>query len=328
VADFFLAFSQAHSNINGPSLIHSIQNLKLTLHAVIDSGPGKEASDSKIHAQLHFYSSLPSCGLTILAGSHDAGYANVLRSLVTEGRDVVLLRGGHTAWLLEGIVQAGEIEGLFARGKLGSLVGQGGAVGTGSAARPVISNGKPTPEARLKEEESARDKKRMRRRLKRQEERESRESAALDLSDSESEEEEEEEAWDTETDGSAADVEEALVKQFEGVGIRSRDTETPTRVKNGNGKTAETPARRLAEETKTPRGKTPLREMSKPAPQSWDTLVATPAKVGGAKIKGTPNRIGMTPARTPGAGAAVDDSVPVQGGDRALRYLTPRPCHK
>lgn len=101
------------------------------IHPVIDSGPGKEASDSKIHAQLHFYTSLPSCGLTILAGSHDAGYANVLRSLVTEGRDVVLLRGGHTAWLLEGIVNAGEIEGLFAHGKIGSLVGVGGAVGTG-----------------------------------------------------------------------------------------------------------------------------------------------------------------------------------------------------
>ena len=101
------------------------------IHPVIDSGPGKEASDSKIHAQLHFYTSLPSCGLTILAGSHDAGYANVLRSLVTEGRDVVLLRGGHTAWLLEGIVNAGEIEGLFAQGKIGSLVGVGGAVGTG-----------------------------------------------------------------------------------------------------------------------------------------------------------------------------------------------------
>jgi hypothetical protein len=67
--------------------------------------------------------------------------------------------------------------------------------------------------------------------------------------------------------------------------------------------------------------------MSKPAPQSWDALVATPGKTGGAKIKGTPNRMGMTPARTPG-GVGADDSVPVQGGDRALRYLTPRPCHK
>lgn len=131
VADFFLAFSQAHSNINGtPPLACSI-NASNTIPSVIDSGPGKEASDSKIHAQLHFYTSLPSCGLTILAGSHDAGYANVLRSLVTEGRDVVLLRGGHTAWLLEGICPSGEIEGLFLRGKVGSLSSVGGAVGTG-----------------------------------------------------------------------------------------------------------------------------------------------------------------------------------------------------
>lgn len=201
----------------------------------------------------------------------------------------------------------------------------------------MISNGKPTPEARLKEEKSARDKKRMRRRLKRQEEREARESAVAvdDSEESESEEEEEEaeEGWDTETDGSMVDVEDALVKQFESVGIRSRvkDSGTPVRAMK-NGKSTETPARRVTEETKTHKGfmKTPLRESSKPTPQSWDALVATPSgktSGGGAKVKGTPR---MTPARTPGgAGSgAADDTVPVQGGDRALRYLTPRPCHK
>lgn len=195
----------------------------------------------------------------------------------------------------------------------------------------MISNGKPTEEARLKEEESARDKKKMRRRLKRQEERERKESAAaLDSEDSEDGSEgHADDAW-ADTDGSTVDETDALVKQFAGVGIRSK--ETPVRGSGKNGTRyadgLETPGKRTVDEPRqTPRAfKTPLREMTKAAPQSWDALVGTPASRTG-KAKGTP-KVGMTPGRTPGGNAAGDDTVPVPGGDRALRYLTPRPCHK
>lgn len=158
----------------------------------------------------------------------------------------------------------------------------------------------------------------MRRRLKRQEERERKESAALDALDSETEEEGADDAW-ADTDGSTVDDTDALVRQFAGVGIRSGETLSRSRMTDA----AETPVRRTEESAMTAKAfKTPLRE--KPAPQSWDALVSTPGK---GKVKGTPR---ATPARTPGgAGVGVgDDSVPVQGGDRALRYLTPRPCHK
>ncbi|KAJ9096795.1 hypothetical protein QFC21_005066 [Naganishia friedmannii] len=278
VADFFLAFSQAHSNINGTSAIPTTSHLAnrsfpSLASQVIDSGPGKEASDSKIHAQLHFYSSLPSCGLTILAGSHDAGYGNVLRSLVTEGRNVVLLRGGHTAWLLEGICPAGEIEGLFMRGKVPTLSGVGGAVGTGmpspaplgGAGRPVMVNGRRTEEARLQEIESARDKKRMRRRLRRQEERERRSAEENERNDkalqnSDDDHDGEEDGTDDEpvpfelpeatdddlwqdTDGSVADIDgdgdrddpaDILARQFAGVRIRNPQEQRMMAMANGD----------------------------------------------------------------------------------------------
>ncbi|KAJ9113611.1 hypothetical protein QFC22_005919 [Naganishia vaughanmartiniae] len=370
VADFFLAFSQAHSNING---------------------------------------------------SHDAGYGNVLRSLVTEGRNVVLLRGGHTAWLLEGICPAGEIEGLFMPGKVPTLSGVGGAVGTGmpspaplgGAGRPVMVHGRKTEEARLQEIESARDKKRMRRRLRRQEERERKEAeeherndkALQDDSDSDDDDDEKDEdsarapqeedtddVWQ-DTDGSVAadgevdDPADFLAKQFASVRIRnpqeyrmmaksSSSLATPSKTpaqgrsvtvtdikaratQEGVQSTRKKLTQRKVESESdsssssddddddddqpisrpTPKqpNKTPQQAIPRPKPQTWEALVNTPSGKpgggGGGKGKQTPRAaIGMTP-KTPGRYAANADrgeenSIPVQGAERALRYLNPRPCHK
>jgi hypothetical protein len=231
----------------------------------------------------------------------------------------------------------------------------------GSAARPVISNGKVTEEARRKEEETAKEKKRMRRRLRREEERGKKQAVQDDrnaralLSDSEDESEEEEsedeaealvidEEWqDTDGTDTVDDLADTLARQFAEVQIRSakkvESFVTPSRATKpslASGKKAKqepaveaTPRRTLEQEDNsrlTPKQpfKTPLREMTK-APQSWDTLINTPAGARtGGKAKATP-RVGMTPK---GAERGEENSVPVQGADRALRYLTPRPCHK
>jgi hypothetical protein len=76
--------------------------------------------------------------------------------------------------------------------------------------------------------------------------------------------------------------------------------------------------------------KTPQQAISRPKPQSWDALVNTPAGKagGGGKTKATP-RAGMTPGRyAANADRGEENSIPVQGAERALRYLNPRPCHK
>jgi hypothetical protein len=76
--------------------------------------------------------------------------------------------------------------------------------------------------------------------------------------------------------------------------------------------------------------KTPQQAISRPNPQSWDALVNTPAGKagGGGKTKATP-RAGMTPGRyAANADRGEENSIPVQGAERALRYLNPRPCHK
>jgi hypothetical protein len=233
----------------------------------------------------------------------------------------------------------------------------------GSAARPVITNGKVTEEARRKEEETAREKKRMRRRLRREEEREKkqaeqndRNARALDDSDEDGSEDEEEESEDEaealvvdedgwqDTDGSTVDdLADTLARQFADVQIRSAETSvTPSRpgkTSLASGKRDKheapdvTPMRRRPTENEqgnprpTPKQtfKTPLREMTKPVPQSWETLISTPGVKTGGKGKATP-KVGMTPSRTGERGE--ENSVPVQGADRALRYLTPRPCHK
>lgn len=230
----------------------------------------------------------------------------------------------------------------------------------GSAARPVISNGKVTEEARRKEEESAKEKKRMRRRLRREEERGKKQAAQADrnaraLSDSDESEDEESEdeaealvldddGWqDTDDASTVDDLADTLARQFAEVQIRpgkkAETFATPARAAKpslASGKKARqepaleaTPIRRKPEYEDSARPtpkqafKTPLREMTK-APQSWETLINTPADARtGGKAK-TP-KVGMTPK---GAERGEENSVPVQGADRALRYLTPRPCHK
>jgi hypothetical protein len=111
---------------------------------VIDAGPGKEASDSKIMAQLRFYGGITQCGLIILAGSHDNGYANPVRSLVTQGKDIVILEGVPVAAELDGLCPVARVEGLLRADKVKILdnngVGQVG-FGFGSGAGGSASSG-------------------------------------------------------------------------------------------------------------------------------------------------------------------------------------------
>jgi hypothetical protein len=85
---------------------------------VIDAGPGKEASDSKIMAQLRFYGGISQCGLIVLAGSHDNGYANPLRSLMTQGKDIVMLEGIPVAAELIGLIPVATVPGLLRKEKI------------------------------------------------------------------------------------------------------------------------------------------------------------------------------------------------------------------
>lgn len=190
----------------------------------------------------------------------------------------------------------------------------------------------------------------MRRRLKREEERERKQAAqedrnarALDSDSDESEEEseDEEEAPDEwlDTDGTETvdDTADTLAREFASVRIRENAVGTPAPGRKAipaSGKKARlestvesTPLRRKTDDDgsrPTPKTafKTPLREMTK-APQSWETLINTPSARPGGKAR-TP-KVGMTPK---GVERGEENSVPVQGADRALRYLTPRPCHK
>lgn len=99
---------------------------------MIDAGPGKEASDSKIMAQLRFYGGITQCGLIILAGSHDNGYANPVRSLVTQGKDIVILQGVPVAAELDGLCPVAKVEGLLREEKVKILDNNGlGQVGFG-----------------------------------------------------------------------------------------------------------------------------------------------------------------------------------------------------
>ena len=83
-------------------------------------------------AQLRFYGNITQCGLIILAGSHDNGYANPVRSLVTEGKDIVILEGVPLAAELEGLCPVARVEGLLRGEKVKILDNNGvGQVGFG-----------------------------------------------------------------------------------------------------------------------------------------------------------------------------------------------------
>jgi hypothetical protein len=69
-------------------------------------------------AQLRFYGSIAQCGLIVLAGSHDNGYANPIRSLTTEGKDIVLLEGVSVAAELHGLCPVARIPGLLRKEKI------------------------------------------------------------------------------------------------------------------------------------------------------------------------------------------------------------------
>lgn len=69
-------------------------------------------------AQLRFYGGIAQCGLIVLAGSHDNGYANPIRSLTTEGKDVVLLEGVPVAAELRGLCPVANIPGLLRKEKI------------------------------------------------------------------------------------------------------------------------------------------------------------------------------------------------------------------
>lgn len=94
---------------------------------MIDVGQGKEAVDAKIVAQLQLFCSIQQCGLTLLAASGDGGYANPLRTLQTEGKHIVLLRGPSLAYALQDICPVAEVVGLFMDDKInvqGNIMGK------------------------------------------------------------------------------------------------------------------------------------------------------------------------------------------------------------
>ncbi|KAH0840069.1 hypothetical protein J3R83DRAFT_1036 [Lanmaoa asiatica] len=64
---------------------------------IVDVGGSKEAADAKIKVHLQDNIRLPQTHRIIFGGSHDNGYVNVLRSVITEGfRDKLILMPGYS----------------------------------------------------------------------------------------------------------------------------------------------------------------------------------------------------------------------------------------
>ncbi|KAG8218786.1 hypothetical protein J3R82DRAFT_4461 [Butyriboletus roseoflavus] len=64
---------------------------------ILDVGGSKEAADAKIKVHLEDNIRLPQTNKIIFGGSHDNGYVNVLRSVITEGfRDKLILMPGYS----------------------------------------------------------------------------------------------------------------------------------------------------------------------------------------------------------------------------------------
>ncbi|KAF8558842.1 hypothetical protein OG21DRAFT_1404128, partial [Imleria badia] len=69
---------------------------------MVDVGGGKEAADAKIKVYLEDNIRLPQTHKIIFGGSHDNGYVNVLRSVITEGfRDKLILMPGYAEVALD-----------------------------------------------------------------------------------------------------------------------------------------------------------------------------------------------------------------------------------
>lgn len=63
---------------------------------IVDVGPGKERSDSKLKEQLRQFNDIPQCQKLLVACTHDSGYYNELVQMRTDGCDekIILLQSG------------------------------------------------------------------------------------------------------------------------------------------------------------------------------------------------------------------------------------------
>ena len=308
VNEFLLGLCKAHDSLNGESqavfaiACRPFADLFLP-HIVIDAGPGKEASDSKIMAQLRFYGGIAQCGLIVLAGSHDNGYANPIRSLTTEGKDVVLLEGVPVAAELQGLCPVAKIPGLLRKEKISwnektMMSGPGSlphrATGTNTSPGPAfarynMSTAKISPIAKASLETG--------------------DPTDGDASDDQS-------AW---SEGSAEL--EAAELDSDGVPIYDyRHIQILTR-KMAAARVASTPTAKAAknrpidsgEDTGTER----LQSSIKPANQSSATT-------SNKKEKKLVKKAAVTSEYQSGA----EQQIIIPADEKALRVLNPRPCHK
>lgn len=308
VTEFLMGLCQAHDSLN-----------------VIDSGPGKEATDSKIIAQLRFYGQINQCGLIVLAGSHDAGYANPIRSLTTQGKNIILLKGIDVAFQLEGLCPVGEIKGLFRTDKVPNIdsgppqtknlftpsksLGMNAFLGRTPASKGNVPVVQPTPAPKVTAPAAAQASpgpdgtplnRKARRKLVREAAQAQAAVPATTSTATESESENDLDAFTDISDDSSEAIEEIDFATFDA-------------------------AARLED----------LSLNSSTLAQGFTIKKSSPLDVGASK-KSQSRKEKVVQARNQAENAglasnavnASEEKIPVTGDEKALRFLQPRPCHK
>jgi len=304
VNEFFLGFSKAHGSINGSLsflFLHLGLDTDVSSCTVIDSGPGKEASDSKIMSQLRLYGSINQCSLIVLAASHDNGYANPIRSLTTEGKEIVLLKSVDVAMELQGLCPVGEIRGLFRDEKI-SLDAKAGIsaahalhMGTDvSFGNPVVSTPKRSSGTSAMNFTALRTGKTPNYRDK----------PAVAVKSSDEEEEASEDYTDISDNDGGSDVEEI---DFDTLDLIRGKTSHPFETKG---------AKVVFGGASNTKQQKP--QASQP-PQQTAISLKEKKKNAGKK---------QTRDMDTGTGIGQDGKISIAADEKALRFLNPRPCHK
>jgi hypothetical protein len=281
----------------------SISILTSLRATVIDSGPGKEASDSKIMSQLRLYGSINQCSLIVLAASHDNGYANPIRSLTTEGKEIVLLKSVDVAMELQGLCPVGAIKGLFRDEKisLDAKAGMSAAhalhMGTDvSFGNPVVSTPKRSSGTSAMNFTALRTGKTPNYRDK----------PAVAVKSSDEEEEASEDYTDISDNDGGSDVEEIDFDTLDFIrGKVSHPFET--------------------EGVKVVFGGASNTKQQKPQPSQ--PLQQTAISNGKKEKKKNAGKK-QTRDMDTGTGIGQDGKISIAADEKALRFLNPRPCHK
>jgi hypothetical protein len=251
-------------------------------------------------AQLRFYGSIAQCGLIVLAGSHDNGYANPIRSLTTEGKDIVLLEGVSVAAELHGLCPVARIPGLLRKEKI---------AWTDYKPAPYLSSGtmsnSPGPKFVQKHQNTAKISPIAKASLE-----------TGDLTDGDASDDDS--AWSEEPDEDGIPVFdydhiEALAKQMIATKLSppTPATDTGTERLNANMKSSNTKSANPS--VPSALDKKELKKEKRKARRAAEAAAAV-AVAGGPPVSGSQS--------------GTEQKVIIPADEKALRFLNPRPCHK